>query len=70
LVTHKTLGPPIQAWQDHRAIARPVKKAATVSLGVVFGLSIFMNIPWWALTAQGVILLCVAFFIWRTAEIP
>ncbi len=68
LLDHPTLGPPIHAWEDEHAIARNVKVIASISIVAVFLLSVVMAAPWWALTAQGVILIGVSFFIWTRPE--
>ena len=68
LVTHPTLGPPIRDWQEHSAISRNVKVIASVSMVAVFAISVILQAPWWALAAQGGILLFVAAFIWTRPE--
>ncbi len=63
LVNHQSLGPPIRDWQQYGAISRVAKMLAVGSMLAVFSLSVAMQAPMYALTAQGVILLCVATFI-------
>ena len=68
LVNHPQFGPPIQDWQRERAIGRRVKWVGTASILAVFGLSIVMGVPSWALLTQGVILLGVLGFLWTRPE--
>ena len=70
LINHPKLGPPITDWQQHRAISRRVKWVATLSMVAVFGLSLLMQVPSWALLTQAGVLLCVAGFLWTRAERP
>ena len=68
LTEHPTWGPPIRDWQEHRAISRQTKIYASVAMVAVFIISLLMSAPWWALTAQGIILVFVAFFLWTRNE--
>ena len=70
LMTHPRLGPPIHNWETYRAISRPVKVAASVSMVVIFTLSFLFDAPWWAITSQAVILSIVAIFLWTRNEGP
>ena len=68
LLNHRTFGPPIKHWQEHRAISRQVKIYATISIGVVFAISLAMGVIWWAVLAQAVILTGVLIFLWTRPE--
>ena len=63
LVNHPKLGPPINNWRAHGAISPKAKAIAVASMMLVFGISLLLAVPAWALTAQGVVLTFVAFFI-------
>ncbi len=54
LVEHKVFGPPIRAWQRHRAIPRHAKMAACG--GMALGFALF----WWPVHPRGWVLLVVA----------
>ncbi|MBM7067275.1 YbaN family protein [Actibacterium sp. 188UL27-1] len=64
LVSHPLFGPPIRDWQANGAIRKSAKIAATVSIGVVFGISVLLNIRLTILLIQAVILSAVLVFIW------
>lgn len=70
LLTHPTLGPPIADWNQHRAISRRTKLYATLSIGLIFSLTLIMGVPLWALLAQASVLVVVLFFLWTTREHP
>ena len=56
LMNHAVLGPPIADWQSHGAIRRPAKKAATLSIALVFGLSLVLGVAWHVLAIQAAVL--------------
>ncbi|MFT6911423.1 MAG: uncharacterized membrane protein YbaN (DUF454 family) [Paracoccaceae bacterium] len=64
LVEHPLLGPPIQDWRDRGAISLRGKRAATISILLVFSLSLYLGLPPLILIIQGSVLCCVLLFIW------
>ena len=64
LINHPKLGPPIQDWQESGAINSKAKIWATISILVVFTLSIVVGLKPTILIIQGSILCCVLLFIW------
>ena len=64
LTNHKVLGPMIADWNAHGAISIAAKRAATVSILLVFGLSVWMDLKALILGIQAVVLSCVMLFIW------
>ncbi|MEM7098236.1 MAG: YbaN family protein [Pseudomonadota bacterium] len=68
LVSHPKLGPPIRDWQNEGAISRRTKVVATVSVAVIFGLSLVMSVPQWAIFTQAGVLSIVLFFLWTRKE--
>lgn len=64
LITHPTLGPPIVDWQSRGAINPRVKRIATVSIAVVFLISLAMGLRLLILGIQAVVLTLVLIFIW------
>ena len=70
LVGHPRLGPPIAAWRDHGAISRRAKVLAGVALTATFAISLALDIPLWALAAQGVVLAAVALFLFTRPAPP
>ncbi|WP_120633042.1 YbaN family protein [Ruegeria sp. EL01] len=64
LLSHRAFGPMIQDWQSSGAIRPGAKKAATVSVAAVFGLSVVMSAPNHVLIIQAVVLSCVMLVIW------
>ncbi len=70
LLEHPHFGPPIHHWRTHGAISTRVKVIATVSLVVVFAISIITQMPGWLLMTQAVVLSCVALFLWTRKAPP
>lgn len=64
LINHPRLGPLIRDWHANGAIRRPAKVMATVSIGIVFLVSLALGIAAWVMLIQGVVLSCVLLFIW------
>lgn len=64
LLSHKTFGPMIDDWNSSGAIRPSAKRAATLSIGVVFGISLLVGVKTTVLVIQMVVLSAVLFFIW------
>ncbi|MEY8838698.1 YbaN family protein [Cribrihabitans sp. XS_ASV171] len=64
LITHRTFGPMIEDWHYHRAIRPSAKKAATLSVGLVFAVSLILQLPLHVLVIQAITLGGVLIFIW------
>ncbi|WP_170582228.1 YbaN family protein [Ruegeria arenilitoris] len=64
LMSHRTFGPLILDWQTSGAIRPAAKKAATLSVAAVFGLSVLVSVPSFVLIIQAVTLGAVMIFIW------
>lgn len=64
LVSHQLFGPLILDWQSSGAIRPVAKRAATVSITAVFGLSVLLSAPPFVLIIQAVVLGGVMIFIW------
>jgi uncharacterized membrane protein YbaN (DUF454 family) len=64
LITHRSFGPLIVDWQSSGAIRPGAKKAATLSVAAVFGVSVLLALPSHVLIIQAVVLSCVMIFIW------
>lgn len=64
LISHPTFGPSIVDWQDHGAIHPRAKRLATLSVVVVFGISLILQLPLHVLGIQAVTLSGVMLFIW------
>ncbi|WP_299349206.1 YbaN family protein [uncultured Shimia sp.] len=64
LLSHPKLGPPIDDWQTRGAINPTAKRIATVSIVLVFGLSLALGLKSTILIIQAVVLTCVLIFIW------
>lgn len=70
LLNHQTLGPPIAAWRDHRAVSRGAKVSATASLLALLLISALIGVPQWVVGLQTVILCGVGTFLWTRPEPP
>lgn len=64
IISHSLFGPMIDDWRSHGAIRPGAKKAATLSIAAVFGLSLAFGAPGYVLGIQAVVLSCVLIFIW------
>lgn len=64
LVTHKHFGPLIDDWQQNGAIRPRAKRMATVSIAMVFIISIVLGVPTYVLGIQIITLSAVLLFIW------
>lgn len=64
LISHRLFGPMILDWQTSGAIRPAAKKAATVSIAAVFGLSVLISVPTYVLVIQAATLGAVLAFIW------
>ena len=63
LLNHRTLGPPIRDWREHRSVSGQAKFSAMIAIALIFALSVVLDAPGWALALQGVILGGVALFL-------
>ena len=70
LLDHKTFGPPIHAWREHRAVPRRVKWIGLGSLVVLPLISILGGAPHWLTGLQTLILLGVNAILWTRPEPP
>lgn len=64
LLSHRVFGPMIEDWNRSGAINPTAKKYATLSIALVFGLSLVMGAPTKVLIIQIVVLGAVSVFIW------
>jgi len=64
LISHRTFGPMIVDWQTSGAIRPTAKRAATLSVAAVFGLSLLLSVPSYVLIIQAIVLSGVMIFIW------
>jgi len=64
LLSHPTFGPPIEDWQSRGAINPAAKRIATLSIALVFGISLALGLKTTVLVIQAVVLSCVLVFIW------
>lgn len=56
LINHPLFGDLIRNWQEHKAIGRPAKFAAAISMVAVLLISAGLGAPGWVLLLQAVIL--------------
>jgi uncharacterized protein len=70
LLTHPRWGPPIHHWHHHRAVTKRTKIYASISMIVLFCLSVAMRMPTWILMTHALVLLLVAVFLWAQDEPP
>ncbi len=64
LLTHQRFGPFIEDWNQRGAISLPVKRLSTLSILVVFAISVALELRPLILGIQAITLGCVAIFIW------
>jgi len=63
LLQHRIFGPMIANWREHGAISRRAKTCAMLSLILVLGISVFMDVSGTVLLIQAITLTMVATFI-------
>ena len=64
LLTHRLFGKMIQDWRQSGAISTSAKKMATLSIALVFAISVITGVKPLILTIQATVLSCVLLFIW------
>lgn len=64
LLSHPRLGPPIEDWQARGAISPSAKRLATISIVLVFGISLALGLRPMIIGIQAATLGCVLLFIW------
>jgi len=64
ILNHRIFGPMTADWRDNGAISKRGKNAATVSIFIVFGISVVLGLKPWILILQAVVLTSVLIFIW------
>ena len=70
LLDHNVFGPLIDNWQRHRAISRPAKAMAAVSMIAILMISWLMDVAMPVIAVQAVILGCAAAFILTRPSLP
>ena len=70
LVRHPRLGPPIESWRRHGAIARRAKAAAAVVMVGSLALTVAAGVRWEVVLLQAVILACTAAFVLSRPDAP
>lgn len=70
LVTHPTLGKPIDDWQRHRAISRRTKVASITVMAAAYAGSVIAGFPPWILLLQALVLVAVGGFILSRSDRP
>lgn len=66
LLTHRTAGPIIRAWREHRGMPAGVKPWAFLLMGLSFGISILLMESNWHRAMLAGIAIVLALFLWRT----
>ncbi|MCX8954814.1 YbaN family protein [Ruegeria sp. NA] len=64
LLSHRIFGPMILDWQSSGAIRPAAKKAATLSVAAVLGVSLLLSVPPFVLIIQVIVLGGVLIFVW------
>ena len=64
LLSHPRFGPVIEDWNQNGAISPRVKRISTLSILIVFAISLALSLRPVILMVQAVALGCVAIFIW------
>ena len=70
LLTHPSLGPPIEAWTKHGAIPRSAKRAAAVLMVAGLALTAGVGAPAWLIGGQAAVLAAAAVFIFSRPDAP
>lgn len=70
LMQHERFGPAIADWQTNGAISLTAKRYATLSIVVVFMISVVIGLRTQLLVIQAITLGCVLTFIWSRPSGP
>lgn len=70
LLGHRTFGPIIRNWADHRAIPRSAKRASIVAMLAALGLSLALGLRWEVLAVQVAVLVVMGAFILTRPDGP
>jgi len=70
LITHDKLGPPIAEWNKNGAISLTAKRYATLSIALVYSISLIAGLRPTLLMIQGGVLSLVLLFIWTRPSGP
>ena len=70
LTSHPRFGPPIKDWNQYGAIKHRTKIYALGAMVIIVLLGVIMQLPWYAIALQTVILLIVGIFIWTRPTPP
>lgn len=70
LLAHRTFGPLIRDWRDHRAIPPRAKRASVIAMAAAFGISLALGLRWEVLAVQGAVLLVMGTFILTRPDGP
>lgn len=64
ILSHRQFGPVIEDWNRSGAIRPRAKRLATLSIVVVFGISLALDVKTTVLIIQAVVLIAVLVFLW------
>jgi|SRR6056297_351160 len=64
LLSHPHFGPAIIDWHERRAVSLRAKRLATVSVAMVFALSLLLGLRPVLLSIQAFVLIAVLIFLW------
>lgn len=70
LLTHPTLGKPIDDWQRHHAISRRTKVTSIAVMAAAYAGSVIGGVPPWILLLQASVLVAVGGFILSRSDRP
>lgn len=70
LLTHPTLGKPIDDWQRHHAISRRTKVTSIAVMAAAYAGSVIGGFPPWILLLQASVLVAVGGFILSRSDRP
>lgn len=70
LLAHRTFGPIIHNWSEHRAIPPRAKRAAILAMLAALGLSLALGLRWEILALQAAVLIVMGTFILTRPDGP
>jgi len=71
MLNHKTMGPPIRDWEQHRVLRPKLKAISTVALVVGAGLSVYFlreQAMWLRILTPAVMLACIGFVLMQKSR--
>jgi uncharacterized protein len=68
MLEHRSLGPVIRDWSEHRAVSRRTKVTAIGTMALSAAVLLLVSVPGWTLLAVTAVMACVGVWLWLRPE--